>query len=121
MLVKLLQLAVEMKKLSREIRILKRLVRRRKKPRYTRYGHIRAPVYIGSLPLTINTSPNTPTAPMESDDLHLSCSQVIPCTPSEEHTVDEDRITQTDSEDEGKWHLVGSWWKVLSLSLCRRR
>ncbi|KNB04905.1 hypothetical protein FOXG_16263 [Fusarium oxysporum f. sp. lycopersici 4287] len=51
---------------------------------------------------THHKSPNTPTAPMESDDLHLSCSQVIPCTPSEEHTVDEDRITQTDSEDEGK-------------------
>ncbi|EXL39050.1 hypothetical protein FOCG_18328 [Fusarium oxysporum f. sp. radicis-lycopersici 26381] len=97
----LLQLEAKMEKLSRDIRILKRLVRPRKKSKYRHFRHNQAPVYIASFSLTIKTSPNTPTTPKESHDLHLSCSQVIPCTPSEERAVDEDRITQKDSENEG--------------------
>ncbi|KAI8411599.1 hypothetical protein FOFC_08193 [Fusarium oxysporum] len=97
----LLQLEAKMEKLSRDIRILKRLVRPRKKSRYHHFRHSQAPVYIGSFSPTINTSPNTPTTPKESHGLHLSCPQVIPCTPNEERAVDEDRAAQTDSEDDG--------------------
>jgi hypothetical protein len=97
----LLQLEAKMEKLSRDIRILKRLVRPWKKSRYRHFRHSQAPVYIGSFSLTINTSPNTPTTPKESHGLHLSCSQVIPCSPNEERAVDEDRVAQTDSEDDG--------------------
>jgi hypothetical protein len=97
----LLQLEAKMEKLSRGIRIIKRLVRPRKKSRYRHFRHRQAPVSIGSFSLTINTSPKTTTTPKESHGRHLSCSQVIPYTPNEERAVDEDRVAQTDSEDEG--------------------
>ncbi|SPJ84207.1 uncharacterized protein FTOL_10724 [Fusarium torulosum] len=93
-----LRLEARIARLRRDNRKLKERVRLCEKHRYPRRTRNWAWAYPKRPSTAVNTAPEPS---KESHGTPRSSSQVIPCTPREKPVADEDRIAQTDSEDEG--------------------
>lgn len=93
-----LRLEAQMARLRRDNRKLKQRVCECVLRGYPRSTRSRVRVYVKRPSAAINASPEPP---KESHKTPQPSSQVILCTPGEKPVAEEDRIAQTDSEDEG--------------------